>query len=307
MPERPGNSFEREINPRSIAIVTTTFYKTFGTENQGAADQLRGELAIKTLELVKQKGYQIVVVDGGSCSAFLEQLRQMEITPSIEKVRGMSASRQQGFEEARNLEGVKVICWIEPERVSIVADCLQEAVRPILDGRADIVVPKRDSEALRTYPDYQTESEQRANRLLNAILKKQGLLPEETEDLDVWFGPKFFKNDPEIVKIFLERYEFEKRNLKLDEIVRPEMWPNANFFPIINALARGYRVMSVTVPYRHPAEQARFEQDNDEYRRKREAAFRDITTSVIHLVRLLKKDPKKPGRLHKIESPQQEP
>lgn len=307
--ESKGNSVEQEINPRSIAIVTTTFYKTFSGENRDTSDddELRGELALKTLSLAKEKGYQIALVDGGSSSAFLEQLQRAGITPSSQKIAGMSESRQQGFEEASKLEGVEFICWIEPERISIIKDCLLEAVRPLRDGRADVVVPKRDSESLKTYPDYQAESEQRANKIWNAILKKQGLLPEEAEDLDVWFGPKLFKNDPELVKIFLERYEFKKRNLKLDEIVRPGMWSNSNFFPIVNALAKGYRVMSVSVPYRHPAEQTRLEQDSDEYRRKREAAFRDITTSAIHLVRLLKKDPKKTGRLRKIESPQQEP
>ena len=201
--EQPEKLFEREINPHIIAIVTTTFYPKWSVKKEFTPDHVRGDLAIGTLEIAKSKGYQMVIIDGGSSDAFIEQLRQKGIVPNNEKVKGMSAGRQQGFEEASKFEGVKVICWTEPEKIFIVNDCLPEAVRPILDGRADIVVPKRDSEAWKTYPQYQAELEQHANKLWNAILKKRGFLSNEAEDLDVWFGPKFFKNDPELVKIFL--------------------------------------------------------------------------------------------------------
>ena len=298
MKEQPEKSFEREIDPRSIVIVTGTLYPTWGTENERDVDRVRGGLALQTLKRAKQKGYQIVLRDDGSSRAFLEELDRKGVVPRGHNVKGMSANRQQSFEDAGKLEGAQVICWTEPEKVSLVGNCLPEAVRSLLDGRADIVVPKRDPEAWKTYPQYQAESERRLIRLWNAILKEHGVLPKDTEDLDVFFGPKFFRNDPDLLKIFLESYEFKKRDLKLDELVEPGRWANAIFFPIIKALAEGYRVMSVPVPYRNPAEQTNLEKDSNEFRRKRKVQFKDLITNTIHFIRLLEQNPK--SRLHKV-------
>ena len=166
-----------------------------------------------------------------------------------------------------------------------------------MDGRADVVVPERDAEAWATYPKFQMEIEQEANRLWNEIMRKNGLLSPD-ENLDMWFGPKFFKNDPELVKLFMEQYQFDKRDLDLDKLVKPEMYSNALFFPVVQALADGRRVMSVPVPYRNPVAQTEFEKDSLEFRRKRDVQFKDIMTNTIHFIRMLKKNSK--GRLRKI-------
>ena len=142
------------------------------------------------------------MVDGGSSEAFKAELAGMKISLLPELERGMSSGRQQAFAETAKLEGVKVICWIEPEKVSVIRDCLPEAVLPILNDEADIVVPKRIDSSFEKYPEYQVKYEQKANRLWNDILRARGLLAEDSEDLDVWFGPKFFINNPELVKLF---------------------------------------------------------------------------------------------------------
>lgn len=217
--------------------------------------------------------------------------------PQSELERGMSASRQQALREATELEGIKVICWTEPEKVSLLRDCLLKAVLPILNNEADIVVPMRTDASFKTYPDYQVKYEQRSNRLWNDILRSRGLLPQESEDLDVWFGPKFFGNDPELVELFLKRYEFIKGKVRLHEIIKPELWPNATFLPIVAALHRGYRVMNVPVPYIHPAEQTEIEKDSSEFRRKRDIQRKNIIVSTVHFIRMLENIPYKRSRL----------
>lgn len=291
---------ELEVDPRAIAIATTTFYPKWypgETQEHDVVEKIRGDLAIQTIKEARQKEYQTLVVDGGSSEAFKKELVGMEIQPLSELERGMSSSRQRAFAEAARLEGVKVVCWIEPEKVSIIRDCLPEAVLPILNDEADIVVPRRTDVSFRTYPDYQVKSEQKANRLWNNILRSRGLLVEDSEDLDVWFGPKFFVNNPELVKLFLNKYEFIKGKTKLHKIIKPELWPNATFLPVVAALYRGFRVKGVDVPYIHPSQQTAIEVDSPEFVRKRNIQRKNIITSTIHFIRLLEADPRKKSRL----------
>ena len=166
-----------------------------------------------------------------------------------------------------------------------------------LNNEADIVVPRRTDVSFKTYPDYQVRSEQKANRLWNDILRARGLLAKDSEDLDVWFGPKFFRNNPELVKLFLNKYEFIKGKTKLHKIVRPELWPNAIFLPVVAALHRGFRVKSVDVPYVHPSQQTAIEVDSPEFVRRRDVQRKNIIISTIHFIRLLEADPRKKSRL----------
>lgn len=298
--ERFEPSPEREIDPHSIAVVTGTYYPTWGTEKETGVDTVRGRLALEMIAKAKEKGFQIIVGDVGSSGEFLETLRKEGVVSNTKKGQGMSAARQQTFGEAGELEGVQAIAWTEAEKVSLAEDCVTEGIRPIMDGRADIVIPKRGEDAWATYPPFQREIEQRSNRQWNDILRANGILPKDAEDLDMWFGPKFFKNDPDLLKIFMEKYSFEKRgDLALDKLVKPEMYTNALFFPIIQALADGYRVISVPVPYRNPATQTNMEKDNPEFRRKRDVQRKDILTNTIHFIRMLEGSLK--GRLRKVE------
>lgn len=286
---------ELEVDPRSIAVVTTTFYPKWYPgvlEEKDIVDKIRGDLALEMINVAQKKGFQIVVIDGASNQEYKEELIKLGVIPSPETEKGMSGSRQQGFREASQLKGVKVICWAEPEKVSIVRDCLPQAIVPILNGEADIVIPHRGKNAFDTYPDYQVEFEQKANRIWNAILRKYKILPPTTPDLDVWFGPRFFRNDPNLLEIFLKKYEFNKDDLSKEgfnyhNIIRPELWPNAIFFPVVGALNKGYKVISVDMPYIHPLKQTSIEQDSVEFRRKREIQFKGIVLATEHLARTL--------------------
>ncbi|MCL5433125.1 MAG: hypothetical protein M1524_03375 [Patescibacteria group bacterium] len=281
---------EYEVNPRSIGIATATFYRNWypgDVREENKNEKVRGDLALQMISESIGKGFQIAVVDGGSSEAFRHALTDMGITPHAEEEEGMSGSRRQAFKEVSKLDGVKVIAWAEPEKVSIVRDCLPEAALPILQGTADIVVPRRDAAAFSTYPDYQVMYEQRANNLWNTMLRNHNLLPESAEDLDVWFGPRLFKNEPGILNIFLTKYEFNKRETAFDKIINPELWPNALFLPVARALYRGLRVRSIPVNYRHPNVQTAIEKDSDEFRRKRDIQYKDIIVCTIHLIRAL--------------------
>jgi hypothetical protein len=291
------NQEERLQNHR-IAVVTTTFYKEWSVAQAGSnknADQLRGDLAIETLRQAKEKGYQLMIVDGGSSESFKNHLKGLGVDVHNQMEGGMSASRRQTFKEAAILPGVEVICWIEPEKVSMIEN-INKAAKPIIEGDADIVIPARTAESFKTYPEQQVISEQKLNRLFSTILRLTGLWPKNSPDMDSSFGPRIFKNDPEILNIFTCQFKL-KENSRLAQAVKPDNYSNAIFFPIMLALERKLRVVSSPVDYVHPKIQTEYETGNAEYERKRIDQKNDIVKGAIELARYLINDPQKPSEL----------
>ncbi|OGK43726.1 hypothetical protein A2957_00375 [Candidatus Roizmanbacteria bacterium RIFCSPLOWO2_01_FULL_38_11] len=305
MTEDPDTLPTHEVlHPDSIAIFTTTYYPEWypgklQDHREGNVDKIRGDLAIQTVMAARQKGHQLVIIDGGSSADFCQMLTDQGITPSPERERGMSASRRQGMSEATNLQGAEILCWVEPEKLSFVTGCLPIAAQPIAQGEADIVIPQRDEAAFGTYPDYQVVYEQRANRAWNKLLRIAGLRSDKDNDLDAWFGPRVLRNAPEVVECFLGKYEVrppeeigEISETSARRYVKPELWPNSTFLPIITALHKGLRVVGQQVPYRHPAEQTQSEQDSPAFIEKRKLQYFDILVSTIHYIHLLQSNPR---------------
>lgn len=285
-----GESKEVLKDPTSIVVVTGTFYPGWypgEPKEHSPYDKVRGDLALQALLVAKNQEFQIALVDGGSSPEFLKKLKENEIPFEVQREKGAGAARRLGVKIAQNLEGVKVICETEPEKVSVIADCLALASTPILNDEADIVIPKRSEESFSTYPHYQQKAEKRANKLYNQILRKHSLLRENEPDLDFWFGVRIFANRPEVVEFFRKHYQFKPSEAALHKIIKPDAYSNPIFFPVVAALKDGLRVKSVEVPYRHPKEQTQFEEGNPELDRRRDIQRRTIVTELVHFIRYL--------------------
>lgn len=300
--EHPVNS--EDIDPHSVALATITFFPGWQpgevSQGQDMESKIRGDIGLQTLREAKENGYQVLVVDGGSSNSFKEALTNLGVVVRPQLKKGYSAGRQQSYTEASQLDGAKIILSTEAEKFSVIHDCLfDDAIKPLLQGDADIVLLKRDEQAFATYPPEQVVFEKKANKLWNDIMKKHGLLFKDAEDLDIWFGPRLFRNDPAIVNYFLQNYAFEKRDgNKLDQITEPSTWSNALFLPIAVALHDGAGVGSFTVPYRHPTTQTAMESHDSKFIRRRDVQYKSILRSTMHLIRLLEANPK--SRLTKI-------
>ena len=293
----PFHNHELEQNHK-IAVATTTFYKGWLASNIGKtdnADQLRGDLAIEAIMLAKDKGYQLVIVDGGSSGEFKDKFTEAGIKIVDQQEQGMSAGRRQTFKEASVLQGVEVICWTEPEKISMIGN-LHGAAKPILEGGADIVIPTRTEESYKTYPSLQARSEKRANQLFSQVLRLCELLSADSPYLDVFFGPRIFRNSPEILQLFTRRYQLKPGSFKKAS-VRPDNYLNTTFFPIILALEQNLRVTSFVIDYIHPPKQTQFETGNTGFDEKRRRQKIDIVSGAIQLARLLIKNPNKLSEL----------
>ncbi len=266
------------IDTRSIAIATTTFYPYWrlGQENNKfKVEKIRGNLAIEMLKNAKKENFQVVLIDGGSSLEFQAEIVKLGIQIYKQVESGMSASRRQAFQKAAELSRVKVICWTEPEKVSYISKYLTKVLIPIFEGKADIVVPSRTAYSFQTYPSYQVYFEKKGNRLLNKILRDRGLLSTEDKDLDIWFGPKVFKNDKRVVDLFLEKFVSQNNN-GLNGSMSPDLWANTMVFPIVRALYKNFRVVGISVPYIHPSEQTAVEIDQPMMVKKRQLQLKNV-------------------------------
>ena len=289
---------ENLFNPQSLAISTAVHYPKWypneinydDNDEKRLSDKVRGDLALEMIQKAKNKGYQVIVVDSESSSVFTQRLKELEIKRLFGEKRGMSTQRQLGFKEASTIATVKYLCWMEPEKISLI-DYLPDLVRPILDGKADVVVPKRREKEFReTYPNYQVNFEKQSNQLWNNMLRKFDILPKDAENLDVFFGPKIFRNTPKVREVFLAEYVYQE-NPELtplsNKAYRPDQYSNAIMFPIIVALFQKLRVVGIEIPYKHPEQQTKIESNSDIYRKRRADQQREIIRTSADFCRML--------------------
>lgn len=294
---------ERESIANRVGVTTATMYPDWypGEIPEGqepTVDKLRGDLALQTIGSTLEQGFSTVVVDGGSSPAFLEALGGTTAVVLSQEEQGMSLGRQQAFKAAAELDNVEVIAWLEPEKLSLATDGLIDPSKAILDGEADIVVPIRDQAAFDSYPDYQTGFEQESNRLFNSLLRRFDLYPKDAPDIDAWFGPRFFKNTPQMLELFTKNYEFTADKQTGLARKAPGLWANALFLPLVAALHEGYRIGGVPVDYRHPADQTALEQNSPAFEEKRSFQQKSILFTVVHFIRML--EGQGTPRLHEV-------
>lgn len=229
---------------------------------------MRGDLAVLTINAAAEKGVNVVIVEGAKNHLFREAIKRQYVSVYEETIRGMSAGRQEAFEIARKRHSGVANLWIEPEKISIIEDCLPQLMLPILRDEADMTIPWRDETSFATYPDFQVDFEMESNKLCNEMLKSAGILPLEHPGYDIWSGPRGWNRG--INPYFLRKYEYISTSTDpKNDLIKPEEYCNATFFPVIATLINGGEVLSVPVPYRNPVIQTKMEQDSQIFRNKR--------------------------------------
>jgi hypothetical protein len=110
------------------------------------------------------------------------------------------------------------------------------------------------------------------------------LKPEEA-DFDFMIGPRIFANTGEMVKMFLDKYEFTNpKAIKSQEQIRPDSWSNFTFFPVALALYRGKKVRSMDAEYRHPHKQTVQEANQEPFEEKRNAQRIGILSGMVYFL-----------------------
>ncbi|MCL4352871.1 MAG: hypothetical protein M1484_00655 [Patescibacteria group bacterium] len=282
------------IDPRSIAICAATFYKTWmpGERTAPNIDIDRGDASLQAFELAQRAGYQMVVVDGGSSDAYLNEARERGVLLLSQQEKSISSAKRQAFKAAQESKGCRFIILIQPEKDSIIKD-VPQIIRPIYSDGADVVVASRDPILFRdTYPSFQYESENWANRQCNRIAHLMKILPLGA-NLDWFFGVKVFRNTPEIVALFVRKFQITDESYAKKNNLDPERYFDVDFFPIVEALRIGKRVVDVQVPFEYPRPQKEMEETlQEKFVEKRRLQRRSILTEYVQYFRLLTKSQK---------------
>lgn len=234
-----------------VTVAMTSFYRE--------TSDLRCQLTAETIQNAYTAGYPTVIVDGSQNPAVT---RYLDGKPGAlvfgQQEPGTGSSRREVFAHAKEFilastrgGDREAILWTE-EKPDIIRS-IPLLIAPIIAGEADIVIPKRTPEALTTWPQFQQESETRAN---TAYREATGL------DFDPMFGPVMFSL--EVADFFInchpERYG-----------VSPFAAGYIQHFAALEAIAAGKQAVSVTVDCRYPPAQREEEETlfNDAMREKR--------------------------------------
>lgn len=257
---------ETELDPLSLVAVTSTFYpdwypgKLLDSIHTG---KVRGDAAIGTFISAKQHGFQMIVVDGGSCREFIEELEVHGIASQLQEEKGLGPARRQGLLAASQLSGAEFLYLLEPEKTSLV-ESMPDIAQTMRLENVDIAVPAREPTLFHhTYPDYQYGSESDGNGRINRFLHKKGITLDD-QNFDWFFGPKVIRNVPEVVALFMRKYEMIgewPENLR--GFSDPERYGNALWYPVFNALLDpNFKVITVEVPFEYPSIQKENEMRN---------------------------------------------
>ncbi len=296
---------EVEISHNAVDIATSVSCRAWydgPLKSPKDIDKIRGDLSIQMLTRAKGEGYNTsVVVDAGS-NDFVSELQKKGITTYQETEKSLSGSRRQAIELGSNKDQVKIIMTTEPEKISMM-DFVDQLCKPIINGEADIVIPRREKSSFDSYPPEQKERELEANRIANTALRQTGLLKEDDEDIDFWVGVRLFKNTPDIVSLFSTKTHYElsadtqrvideKSNSSQDEKIDlrnfdTDIWANALYIPIIRALHKGFRIKNVNVPYLHPEVQTQSETGDPSFDKKRVLQLKNIILAMVQEIKRL--------------------
>lgn len=285
------------VDTQSVAIAVITFYPKWyrgSLRSIKHADKVRGDLTLQLLTEARKLGYQVVVVDGKSSKTFCSALEKIEGVHLVKrKSLKRSPAKRQAIRIAAKLKGVKIIVLTEGEKVSFVTDCMEILLNKMEKLQLDIVVPKRDHTLfISSYPAYMYESEMEGNGLYNEALRVNDLLNKNSDDLDMFFGPRAFRNDPKIISLFMRRYKIgHTASFFASSYFDAEEYSNTIFFPIILALKNKLKVESVTVPFIYSKKQKENEEKTAKelFLEKRKTQRLAILVELLHFLSYLEK------------------
>eukprot|EP01006_Ploeotia_vitrea_P031164 TRINITY_DN63453_c0_g1_i1.p2 TRINITY_DN63453_c0_g1~~TRINITY_DN63453_c0_g1_i1.p2 ORF type:complete len:303 (-),score=43.29 TRINITY_DN63453_c0_g1_i1:1113-2021(-) len=231
-----ADAFDPSVDSTAVVVFTATMYK--------GVDDLRMQLAIDLCSTAQKFHIRLVVVDGSppDVQAVLGKHCRNLFT---QKTQSRGGAIREAITHCLQLNPKPtILLWQEPEKVDLLR-FHSSIAEPILNSKADIVMPRRSTHALSTYyPPEQYHSESFGNLLLDEYALRyihNNVSLKDATPVDWLFGPFAFN-----VKLANHWLDYNGTH-----------W-NAQLVPIINALQvvdTTNRLQSVEVEYRHSAKQ----------------------------------------------------
>ena len=241
-------TIENEEIHHQTSIITTTYYPDL--------NDIRFLCARDLCHLAAQHKFHVFIVDDSPNEMVRRQLQgaSLQYVHVTQQDRaqysGKGGALRQAIRMAIEWFGENIIdvdkaaiVFTEPEKINLI-EHVNNIVLPLLVGSADVVVPARNGKLFReTYPLEQYHSESFGNLYFNLLAKQfrgfqqmTDLGDTSTTNLDWLFGPFAFKAS--LAKSWLQ-YEGTS-------------W-DAQMIPYVRGVRKdGWRIMGVSIDYRHP-------------------------------------------------------
>lgn len=253
----------------SIGVLTTTFYKS--------TEETRFHLACQMIGNSVAVGHDVIVVDGSPDPIIGEAFQQIGAIVFRQTAQGMGASRRELFQwTSRHIPLrqalLDIFLWLEPEKVDLIR-WIPQIIVPIQRGEADIVIPALTDEGHLSRPAFQTSSEQEANAVYAEMTGRA---------FDVMFGPVAFRR--EMLRYFITCNPKERYGC-------PDTY--IQHIAPMEAMAAGYRVVSVPVGFLYPPAQKAEEESalSEAMREKRRRQLEECTNAFRVVAEALKLKP----------------
>lgn len=229
----------------NIVVSLITFYPK---------ESIRRTIALKSIkELTKH--YEVVVLDGGSDSDFLQEINNYGAKVFQQKKQGLREAKREAYQKAYETEKEILIC-MEPEKFDFIKS-IPFLVKELTEKDLDIIYPKRKS--FESYSKFQGYTEQTANLFLGDFL---GLY------WDFYFGIVVWKRDSS--KYFIDFKE------KI-----PEAYWDIHIIAPLYAKKDGKKVESIEIDFTYPIEMKNEENGSIQFNQKRINQLNSLTQAIV--------------------------
>jgi hypothetical protein len=247
----------------SVVFAIATFYQSL--------NETRFKLACTTISNALKAGHAVSVVDGSPNPEVAKHFSALgaKVFPQLHE--SLGASKQQSFFHAVQIcreGGYTAVLAVEGEKD--LARAVPKLLREMRDGKSHIVVPERNDAGWNSYPDFQKESEQAANRVFEEVTGLKS---------DIFFGPVLFRPTSKVAGYFIAPMWLELG------------FPNTytQHLAVLQAHADRLLVRNIPIDFLYP-ELQRVEEEGvltEEMKRKREQQFNTVTLGYRNAMKVL--------------------
>lgn len=272
--------------PMNFVVFTCTYYPS--------TSDLRYVQFLETLQAAKKNAVQIVVVDGspdgvhkslkeacdGPCdgAVIVRQTYQGGKGAALREAADVAAAGGRG---AFEIGSETLLCWQEAEKTNQIShwrnvlDALAEATG---DG-ADVVVPRRTQQCfMDSYPIEQYHSETYGNLYLDTVMK-DAIQGSDNDDMKLPVANVPTPRGISLIDWHFGPFAFRAKHIKLWSTYTGNSY-DAQLVPIVHAIRRGLRVVSVDVDFVLDERMREQEENNVDFIEKRLNQLNDLDPKV---------------------------
>ncbi len=193
-----------------------------------ARNKVEEDTIFESLRKLRQKGYPVVLSDGGSPRDFVERLETLGVKVLNGKGLGPTGGQRQAVQAAYESER-PIIAYFASDKLNVPNE-LHKIIRIVETGDAEIATGKRPWKVMRQLPAVQRFEERVGNKMVGVAAGRQ---------VDSYYGVFAFNRS--LAPIFIA-YE--------DNKFKGKSW-GRDFYFIVRSAREGHRIASVKInaPY----------------------------------------------------------